>query len=78
MSAPSNDQARDDFDYFSNEYAQARQAFTAIEQQAATLLLMAAAASCVSFSSNSSTWLAKRWRRPKRGSSTTLRSGFGS
>jgi hypothetical protein len=40
MSAPSDDQAREDFDYFSNEYAQALQAFNAIEQQAATLLLM--------------------------------------
>lgn len=40
MNAPSDDQAREDFDFFSNEYSQALQAFTAIEQQAATLLLM--------------------------------------
>jgi hypothetical protein len=30
----------DSFEYLSNEYAQALQAFAAIEQQAATLLLM--------------------------------------
>lgn len=30
------------FEYFSNEYAQALQAFTAIENQASTLLLMGA------------------------------------
>ena len=40
MNAPSDDQAREDFEFFSNEYAQALQAFTAIEQQASTLLLM--------------------------------------
>jgi hypothetical protein len=32
--------ARATFEYFSNEYAQALQAYTAIENQAATLLLM--------------------------------------
>ena len=32
--------SRADFEYFSNEYAQALQAFTAIENQASTLLLM--------------------------------------
>lgn len=31
--------SRDNFEHFSNEYAQALQAFAAIEQQAATLLL---------------------------------------
>jgi hypothetical protein len=31
---------RADFEYFSNEYAQALQAFAAIENQASTLLLM--------------------------------------
>lgn len=31
---------REDFEFFSNEYAQALQAFKAIEGQAATLLLM--------------------------------------
>ena len=33
---------RANFEYFSNEYAQALQAYTAIENQAATLLLMGA------------------------------------
>ena len=33
---------RSNFDYFSNEYAQALQAYSAIENQAATLLLMGA------------------------------------
>lgn len=34
------EKAREDFEFFSNEYAQALQAFKAIEGQAATLLLM--------------------------------------
>src|SRR5687768_9432406 len=34
------DDARANFEYFSNEYAQALQAFQAIENQASTLLLM--------------------------------------
>ena len=33
---------RSNFEYFSNEYAQALQAYSAIENQAATLLLMGA------------------------------------
>ncbi len=38
----SDENPRENFEYFSNEYAQALQAYTAIEQQAATLLLMGA------------------------------------
>ena len=37
-----SDDPRANFEYFSNEYAQALQAFTAIENQASTLLLMGA------------------------------------
>jgi hypothetical protein len=37
---PRSDEAREDFAFFSNEYAQALQAFTAIENQSATLLLL--------------------------------------
>ena len=37
-----SDDPRTNFEYFSNEYAQALQAYTAIENQAATLLLMGA------------------------------------
>ena len=37
-----SDEPRANFEYFSNEYAQALQAFTAIENQASTLLLMGA------------------------------------
>lgn len=37
-----SDEARSSFEYFSNEYAQALQAFAAIENQASTLLLMGA------------------------------------
>ncbi|HEX7832640.1 MAG TPA: hypothetical protein VF787_23490 [Thermoanaerobaculia bacterium] len=37
---PESNDPRVLFEYFSNEYAQALQAFTAIENQAATLLLM--------------------------------------
>jgi hypothetical protein len=36
------DEPRARFEYFSNEYAQALQAYAAIESQAATLLLMGA------------------------------------
>ena len=35
-----SDNPRATFEYFSNEYAQALQAYTAIENQASTLLLM--------------------------------------
>jgi len=35
-----SDDARANFEYFSNEYAQALQAFEAIEKQASTLMLM--------------------------------------
>ncbi len=35
-----SEQARDDFEHFSAEYAQALQAFKAIENQATTLLLL--------------------------------------
>lgn len=35
-----SDQAREDFEYFSAEYAQALQAFKAIENQSTTLLLL--------------------------------------
>lgn len=37
-----SDDPKANFEYFSNEYAQALQAYTAIENQAATLLLMGA------------------------------------
>ena len=37
-----SDDPRTNFEYFSNEYAQALQAYSAIEGQAATLLLMGA------------------------------------
>ena len=37
---PRSDEARETFTYFSNEYAQALQAFKAIEDQSATLLLL--------------------------------------
>ncbi len=37
---PRSDESRDSFAYFSNEYAQALQAFTAIENQSATLMVM--------------------------------------
>ena len=37
---PAPDEARATFEYFSNEYAQALQAFHAIENQASTLALM--------------------------------------
>ena len=37
-----SDDPRSTFEYFSNEYAQALQAYAAIEQQAGTLLIMGA------------------------------------
>jgi hypothetical protein len=40
---PRSDEARDRFTYFSNEYAQALQAYKAIEDQSATLLLLGVA-----------------------------------
>ncbi len=40
MTPADSDEARANFEYFSNEYAQALQAFQAIENQASTLLLM--------------------------------------
>ena len=40
MSDDRSDSARDDFAYFSNEYAQALQALKAIEDQSSTLLLL--------------------------------------
>ena len=38
--SPETDDPREIFEYFSNEYAQALQAFAAIEQQASTLTVM--------------------------------------
>ena len=40
MTDDRSDQAREDFEYFSAEYAQALQAFKAIENQSTTLLLL--------------------------------------
>jgi len=40
MTLPDSDDPRATFDYFSNEYSQALQAFQAIENQASTLMLM--------------------------------------
>lgn len=40
MSTPESEDPRAVFEHFSNEYAQALQAYTAIENQASTLLLM--------------------------------------
>ncbi|HEV7766660.1 MAG TPA: hypothetical protein VGQ76_16790 [Thermoanaerobaculia bacterium] len=40
MSIPEPDDPRATFEHFSNEYAQALQAYSAIENQASTLLLM--------------------------------------
>lgn len=40
---PRSDEAREHFTYFSNEYAQALQAYKAIEDQSATLLLLGVA-----------------------------------
>src|SRR5438132_6905822 len=38
-----SDEARQDFEFFSNEYAQALQAFKAIEDQSTTLMLLGVA-----------------------------------
>jgi hypothetical protein len=40
MSTPESDDTRANFEHFSNEYAQALQAYAAIENQASTLQLM--------------------------------------
>ena len=40
MSSDRSDESRDDFAYFSSEYAQALQALKAIEDQSSTLLLL--------------------------------------
>jgi hypothetical protein len=40
MTPAGSDDSRADFEYFSNEYAQALQAYQTIETQASTLLLM--------------------------------------
>jgi len=40
MTDENNEESREDFDYFSNEYAQALQAFKAIEDQSTTLMLL--------------------------------------
>ena len=40
MSSQPTDESRANFEYFSNEYAQALQAWQAIENQSSTLLLM--------------------------------------
>jgi hypothetical protein len=40
MTSADPDDSRANFEYFSNEYAQALQAYQAIENQASTLLLM--------------------------------------
>lgn len=40
MTPPDPDDPRANFEYFSNEYAQALQAYDAIEKQASTLMLM--------------------------------------
>jgi hypothetical protein len=40
---PRSEEAREQFTYFSNEYAQALQAFQTIEEQSATLLLLGVA-----------------------------------
>ena len=40
MSIPESDDPRETFEHFSNEYAQALQAYAAIENQASTLQLM--------------------------------------
>lgn len=37
---PRSDDARENFEYFSNEYAQALQAYTAIEKQSETIVLL--------------------------------------
>jgi hypothetical protein len=40
MTDEHDDESREDFEFFSNEYAQALQAFKAIEDQSTTLLLL--------------------------------------
>lgn len=40
MTEPTSDEARANFEYLSNEYAQALQAWQAIENQSSTLLLL--------------------------------------
>ena len=40
MTDEHNDESREDFEFFSNEYAQALQAFKAIEDQSTTLMLL--------------------------------------
>jgi hypothetical protein len=43
MTDEHNEESREDFEYFSNEYAQALQAFKAIEDQSTTLMLLGVA-----------------------------------
>ena len=43
MTDDHNEESREDFEYFSNEYAQALQAFKAIEDQSTTLMLLGVA-----------------------------------
>jgi len=43
MSDEQDDESREDFEFFSNEYAQALQAFKAIEDQSTTLMLLGVA-----------------------------------
>jgi len=43
MTDENNEESREDFEYFSNEYAQALQAFKAIEDQSTTLMLLGVA-----------------------------------
>jgi hypothetical protein len=43
MTDEHNDESREDFEFFSNEYAQALQAFKAIEDQSTTLMLLGVA-----------------------------------
>ena len=40
MTDEHDEESREDFEFFSNEYAQALQAYAAIEQQAGTILLL--------------------------------------
>ena len=40
MSDEHDNESREDFEFFSNEYAQALQAFKAIEEQSATLMVL--------------------------------------
>jgi hypothetical protein len=44
-----SDEARESFEFFSNEYAQALQAYAAIEQQAGTILLLGGAEELLGF-----------------------------